>query len=96
MVGRAGDIRDRSAENLETLKRARIVFEPQVVSHLTIRELLNLKAGSTVVLDHALGNPVLSSANGKIKFTGRIVSENGERAFLIEDVLPADPPQCVS
>ncbi len=76
--------------NLQSLKKARVMFEPQVVSRLTVRDLLGLRKGATVVLDHTMGSPVLSAANGKIKFTGRIIVEKGERAFLIDEVLPPD------
>jgi flagellar motor switch protein FliM len=81
-------------KTLHALRRAQVVVEPKVTSSLTVREILTVNEGSTLVLDHALATPVITTANGKIKFTGRIVIENGERAFLVEEII--EPQKAVA
>jgi len=75
---------------LKLLNRASLTVEPQLTSRLTVRDLLAMKAGSVVLLDHGTDQPIVGLANGKAKFEGEIVSENGQMAFQIENVHKPD------
>jgi len=76
--------------NLRLLSRAVVTVEPQLVSRLTVRDLLALEAGSVVLLDHHTDQPIVGLANGKAKFEGEIVSENGQLAFQVESMNKPD------
>jgi flagellar motor switch protein FliM len=71
---------------LKMLRRATVEIEPQLVSSLSVKDLLALEVGSVVVLDHTVNRPVKSNANGKTKFDGEVVCAGAHRAFLIEGV----------
>jgi flagellar motor switch protein FliM len=71
---------------LKLLNRAVVTVEPQLASRLTVRDLLALEEGSVVLLDHAINQPVVGLANGKARFEGEIVSENGQMSFQIANV----------
>jgi flagellar motor switch protein FliM len=51
---------------------------------LRVRELLDLKAGDLLQLDHRLDQLLDCDINGKPKFRGRVVNSNQKKAFLIE------------
>jgi flagellar motor switch protein FliM len=71
---------------LKLLNRAVVTVEPQLASRLTVRDLLALEKGSVVLLDHAASQPITGLANGKAKFEGEIVSDNGQMSFQIATV----------
>ena len=71
---------------LKMLRRATVEVEPQLVSSLSVKDLLALEVGSVVVLDHTVNRPVKSNVNGKTKFDGEVVCAGAHRAFLIETV----------
>jgi flagellar motor switch protein FliM len=48
--------------------------------------LLALEEGTVILLDHATNQPITGLANGKTKFEGEIVSENGQMSFQIAHV----------
>jgi hypothetical protein len=55
-----------------------------------VRDLLALKTGSLVLLDHATTQLIVSTANGKVKFEGEIICEDDQRAFLIANMKKPD------
>jgi len=54
---------------------------------LLVRDLLDLKAGDLLQLDHRLDQLLDCDVNGTAKFRGRVVNSNQKKAFLIE-VMP--------
>jgi flagellar motor switch protein FliM len=84
-----GDVEPDRAEQKNILKllgRAAVTIEPRMTSRFSLRNLLALKVGSVVMLDHATTQPVVSAANGKAKFDGAIISEGDQLKFVIESV----------
>jgi len=77
-------------EILKLLGPAAVAFEPRIVSRLSVRDLLALKTGSLVLLDHATTQLIVSTANGKVKFEGEIICEDDQRAFLIANMKKPD------
>ncbi len=71
---------------LKLLNRADVTIEPRMISRLSLRNLLALKIGSVVVLDHAIAQPVAGAANGKAKFDGEIICENNQMKFVVDCV----------
>jgi flagellar motor switch protein FliM len=71
---------------LKLLRRAAVEVEPQLVSSLSVKDLLALEVGSVVVLDHTVNRPITSVANRKAKFDGEVVCSGAHRAFLVESV----------
>ena len=71
---------------LKLLNRAVVTVEPQLASRLTVRDLLALEEGTVILLDHATNQPIAGLANGKARFEGEIVSENGQMSFQIANV----------
>ena len=55
---------------------------------LRVRELLDLKAGDLLQLDHRLDQLLDCDINGQAKFRGRVVSSNQKKAFMIEAMPP--------
>jgi flagellar motor switch protein FliM len=75
---------------LKLLRRATVEVEPQLVSTLSVKDLLALEVGSVVVLDHTVNRPVMGLANRKAKFDGEVVCSGAHRGFLIEGVEAAE------
>ena len=55
-------------------------------SKLRVRDLLDLKAGDLLQLDHRLDQLLDCDINGQAKFRGRVVNSNQKKAFLIESM----------
>jgi len=55
-------------------------------SKLSVRELLELKAGDLLQLDHPLDKVLGCEINGTPKFRGRVVNSNQKKAFVIESI----------
>ena len=53
---------------------------------LRVRDLLDLKAGDLLQLDHRLDQLLDCDINGTVKFRGRVVNSNQKKAFLIESM----------
>lgn len=58
-------------------------------SHMRLRELLQLREGQVIKLDHPVERKALCTLNGKAGFSGQIVSTGARRAFMVED--PCQP-----
>jgi len=54
-------------------------------SHMLLGDLLQLREGQVVKLDHPVERRVICSLNGKVGFSGQIVSTGSRRAFLVEE-----------
>jgi len=54
-------------------------------SQMRLSDLLQLRAGQVVKLDHPVDRRAICTLNGKPGFTGQIVSTGAHRAFLVED-----------
>lgn len=75
---------------LKLVSRASVTVEPRMTSRLSVGDLLGLKKGSIVVLDHAISEPLVSAVNGKAKFSGEIVSDGDQLRYLIDSVKRAE------
>ena len=75
---------------LKLLNRASVAIQPRMNSRLSVRDLLALKVGAVVLLDHPTAQSVVSAANGKAKFEGEIVCDKEQMDFLIERVIRVD------
>ncbi len=53
---------------------------------LLVRDMLDLKAGDLLHLDHRLDQPLDCDVNGMAKFRGRVINSNQRKAFLIESM----------
>ena len=85
-AGKADPSEAEQRQILKLLRRSTVEVEPQLVSSLSVKDLLDLEVGSVVVLDHTVNRPVMSLANHKAKFDGEVVCSGARRAFLIEGV----------
>jgi flagellar motor switch protein FliM len=72
---------------LKLLNRASIILEPRMISRLSVRDLLALKVGSVVLLDHPTARSVACAANGKTKFEGEIICADEQMDFVIDRVI---------
>lgn len=54
-------------------------------SEMRLGELLHLREGQIVKLDHPVEGKVVCTLNGSAGFSGQIVSTGSRRAFLVED-----------
>ena len=54
-------------------------------SQMLLKDLLQLRQGQIVKLDHPVERRVSCTLNGKSGFTGQIASTGAHRAFLVED-----------
>jgi flagellar motor switch/type III secretory pathway protein FliN len=52
---------------------------------MRLGELLHLREGQIVKLDHPVEGKVVCTLNGSAGFSGQIVSTGSRRAFLVED-----------
>jgi flagellar motor switch protein FliM len=76
-----------SAENMvELMLRVRVEVEVWVEgSHMLLKDLLQLREGQIIKLDHPVERRVSCTLNGKPGFSGQIVSTGTRRAFLVEE-----------
>jgi flagellar motor switch protein FliM len=58
-------------------------------SQMQLQDLLQLREGQIVTLDHPVERKAICTLNGKTGYTGQIVSTGSRRAFLIEETSPA-------
>jgi flagellar motor switch protein FliM len=54
-------------------------------SQMRLRDLLQLRAGQIVKLDHPVERRAVCTLNGKARFSGQIVSTGTRRAFMVEE-----------
>ena len=54
-------------------------------SQMRLRDLLQLRAGQIVKLDHPVERRAVCTLNGKAGFSGQIVSTGAKRAFMVEE-----------
>lgn len=54
-------------------------------SQMRLRDLLQLREGQVVKLDHPLDRRAVCTLNGEAGFSGQIVSTGNRRAFMVED-----------
>jgi flagellar motor switch protein FliM len=54
-------------------------------SQMVLRDLLNLREGQVVKLDHPVDRKAVCTLNGATGFTGQIVSTGARRAFMVEE-----------
>jgi len=52
---------------------------------LVVEDLLRVDVGDIIQLNHPVGDPIVLSVGGVLKFCGRIVARRGRRAFEITD-----------
>ena len=76
-----------SAENtLEVMMSVKVSLDVWLDgSHMLLGDLLQLREGQVVKLDHPVERRATCSLNGKMGFTGQIVSTGSRRAFLVEE-----------
>ena len=55
-------------------------------SQMRLRDLLQLREGQIVKLDHPVERRAVCTLNGKAGFSGQIVSTGSRRAFMVEEV----------
>jgi len=53
-------------------------------SHMRLRDLLQLREGQVIKLDHPVERKAVCTLNGQTGFAGQIVSTGARRAFLVE------------
>ena len=71
---------------LELLMPANVCIEAWLDgASMRVGDLLNLREGQVIVLDHGTDHSVNCTVNGDPGFAGQIVSTGKKRAFLIED-----------
>ena len=71
---------------LELLLPANVCFEAWLEGiSMSVGDLLQLREGQVIVVDHSGDHHVTCSINGEASFAGQIVSTGKKRAFLIED-----------
>ena len=71
---------------LELLMPANVCFEAWLEGiSMSVGDLLQLREGQVIVLDHTGDHHVTCTINGEAGFAGQIVSTGKKRAFLIED-----------
>ena len=58
-------------------------------SEMCLRDLLQLREGQIVKLDHPVERRAVCTLNGKTGFSGQIVSTGSRRAFMVEEGSPA-------
>ncbi len=56
---------------------------------LALGDLMSLEAGDTIRLDFPLVRPLDCMLNGVLKFRGQVVSAGNKKAFLLEELCPA-------
>ena len=54
-------------------------------SQMRLRDLLQLREGQIVKLDHPVERRAVCTLNGKQSFNGQIVSTGARRAFMVEE-----------
>jgi flagellar motor switch protein FliM len=54
-------------------------------SQMRLRDLLQLREGQVVKLDHPVERRAVCTLNGKAWFNGQIVSTGARRAFMVEE-----------
>jgi flagellar motor switch protein FliM len=54
-------------------------------SQMRLKDLLNLREGQVVKLDHPVERKAVCTLNGTTGFTGQIVSTGARRAFMVEE-----------
>jgi flagellar motor switch protein FliM len=52
---------------------------------MQLRDLLQLREGQIVKLDHPVERKAVCTLNGKAGFNGQIVSTGARRAFMVEE-----------
>jgi flagellar motor switch protein FliM len=60
-------------------------------SQMRLRDLLQLRAGQIVKLDHPVERRAVCTLNGKAGFSGQIVSTGAKRAFMVEEPSGTQP-----
>lgn len=58
-------------------------------SEMRLRDLLQLRQGQVVKLDHPVERKAVCTLNGIAGFSGQIVSTGARRAFMVDDASPA-------
>lgn len=58
-------------------------------SQMRLRDLLQLREGQVVKLDHPVERRAVCTLNGQAGFKGQIVSTGARRAFMVEEAFPA-------
>lgn len=89
--------REKPASNDPSLESAMQLLLPAKValhvwldgSQMQLQDLLQLREGEIVTLDHPVERKATCTLNGKTGFTGQIVSTGARRAFLVEENSPA-------
>ena len=89
--------REKPASNDSTVESAMQLLLPAKValhvwldgSQMQLQELLQLREGEIVTLDHPVERKATCTLNGKTGFSGQIVSTGSRRAFLVEENSPA-------
>lgn len=68
----------------EILRGAPITITSEVRDKaVVVEDLLNVTAGDTIQVNHAVGDPILLNISGAPKFCGQIIERRGKRAFEI-------------
>lgn len=81
-------IPDRAEQEhiLTMLSRAVVTLEPALTSRISMRDLLTLKSDSVILLGHPVNQLIVAGANGRTKFEGEVISDDGQLGFLISNV----------
>jgi flagellar motor switch protein FliM len=72
------------------LQRANVTFEARIDESISGRDLLNLKAGDVLVLDHPEHESVLGSLNGRDLWLGNMAAAGEKLAFQVTGHCQAD------
>jgi len=75
---------------LHLLRQAVLELNPQMCGSIEVKDLLNLKAGDILMLDHPMDRKMSCTVNGKPKFSGQIVMLGNKLAFEIADIPEPD------
>lgn len=79
--------------HLNWLLGASVTVEPQISSRISVRDLLALKPGSLLLLDHSLGDLLTASLNGRPRLEGEITAESDQLSYIVRKIKPsANPP----
>jgi len=84
---RADATDDEQQRTLNLIRASEVQVEARLRGpKLRVRDLLDLKAGDLLQLDHRLDQFLDCDINGTTKFRGRVVNSNQKKAFLVESI----------
>ena len=74
---------------LDLLRQANVSLDARLVKpRLTVRDLLDLRAGDCLKFDYSIDKNIDCLVNGMSKFRGQVTEFNNKRGFTVEDLPP--------